>query len=446
MFEKILVANRGEIAVRIIRACRELGIATVAVYSEIDHDSLHVRLADESFCIGPANAAQSYLNIPSIISVAEVSGAQAIHPGYGFLAENAHFAEVCEENGIVFIGPSADAIRRMGNKSEAKKTMLNAKIPVTPGSKGIIKSAKEVKLLVKEMDGFPLIIKASSGGGGRGMRLVHNENELSEMIILARSEAEKSFGNPDVYIEKYIENPRHIEVQILADRFGNVVYFAERDCSIQRRHQKLIEESPSAALSKKQRMEMGLVAVRAAKAVDYVGAGTVEFLLSQDGKFYFMEMNTRIQVEHCVTEMVTNIDLVKEQIKIAAGERMKIKQKDIGVLGHAIEFRINAENPDKNFMPSPGQLSLYLPPGGPGVRVDSHAFQDYVIPPVYDSLIAKVIVWGENRKKAIERSIRVLDEFVIEGVYTTIPFHLKVLNNAFFRKGDIATNFIQTRL
>ncbi|MFC1478281.1 acetyl-CoA carboxylase biotin carboxylase subunit [Candidatus Margulisiibacteriota bacterium] len=446
MFNKVLIANRGEIAVRIIRACRELKIGTVVVYSEIDRDSLHVRLADEAFCIGPAASDQSYLNIKSIISVAEVTGAEAIHPGYGFLAENAHFAEVCEEHGIVFIGPPADVIRKMGDKAIAKNTMREARVPVIPGSKGTVETGADLSKMVKRTGGYPLIVKASAGGGGRGMRIVQNEHELDEMIGIARFEAEKSFGNPEVYIEKYIENPRHVEVQIMADKHGNVIHLGERDCSVQRRHQKLIEESPCCALDSKQRAEIGQTAVKAAKAVGYVGAGTVEFLLAPDKKFYFMEMNTRIQVEHSVTELTTDTDLVQEQILVAAGEKLSIKQKDVEVRGHAIEFRINAEDPDKNFMPSPGPLNLYLPPGGPGVRVDSHAYQGYVIPPTYDSLVAKLMVWGKDRDAAIERGVRALDEFVVEGIKTTIPFHLKVLQNGFFRKGDISTNFIQRRM
>ena len=446
MFNKILIANRGEIAVRIIRACRELNIGTVAVFSEIDRESLHVKLADEAYCIGPAPSNLSYLQIKSILSVAEVTGADAIHPGYGFLAENAHFAEVCAEHGITFIGPSPDVIRKMGDKAVAKITMQQSRVPVVPGSKGVITSGKEVGKLMKMMGGFPLIVKASAGGGGRGMRVVQNEKELDEMIGLARFEAEKAFGNPEVYIEKYIENPRHVEVQIMADGHGNVVHLGERDCSIQRRHQKLLEESPCAVLDEKQRAEIGATAVRAAKAVGYVGAGTIEFLLAPDKKFYFMEMNTRIQVEHSVTEMVTDTDLVREQILVAAGKKLSFKQKDIKINGHAIEFRINAEDPDKNFMPCPGTLSLYLPSGGVGVRVDSHAYQGYTIPPTYDSLVAKLIVWDKNRKSCIARSVRALEEFVIEGIHTTIPFHLKVLGNAFFQKGDIATNFIDRRM
>ncbi|MFA5929055.1 MAG: acetyl-CoA carboxylase biotin carboxylase subunit [Candidatus Margulisiibacteriota bacterium] len=446
MFKKVLIANRGEIAVRIIRACHELGIACVVVYSEADRDTLAVKLADEAFCIGPAPSAKSYLNVKSLISVAEVTGADAIHPGYGFLSENSNFAEVCEEHGITFIGPPPAVIHKMGDKAMAKKTMIEAKVPVIPGSKGKIESSKDVTKIIKQMGGFPLIVKASAGGGGRGMRIVQNEEELDGLISVARMEAEKSFGNPEVYIEKYIENPRHVEVQIMADKYGNVVHLGERDCSIQRRHQKLIEESPCSVLSKKQRTEIGQIAVKAAKAVGYVGAGTIEFLLTPDKKFYFMEMNTRIQVEHCVTEMVTGFDLVKEQILVAAGNKLSIKQKNINFNGHAIEFRINAEDPDKNFMPCPGTLELYLPPGGPGVRVDSHVYQGYTIPPTYDSLVAKVIVWGRNRKEAIDRGTRALNELVIEGIKTTTPFHLKVLNNAFFRKGDIATNFIQRRI
>lgn len=445
MFRKILIANRGEIALRIIRACKEMGIGTVAIYSEADRNSLHAHYADEAFCVGPAPGNRSYLNIPNIISAATIAGVDAIHPGYGFLAENARFAEICDTHRIKFIGPPAEAIEKMGDKAVAKQTMRNAGVPVVPGSDGIIEN-EEMAIELAEETGYPVIIKASAGGGGRGMRVVYNQNELLNAIRTAQTEAEAAFGNAEVYMEKYIEEPKHIEVQLLLDEHGNGIYLGERDCSVQRRHQKVIEESPSPAVSPELRRKIGEAALAGAKSVGYSNAGTVEFLLDKNGKFYFMEMNTRIQVEHPVTEMVTGVDLIKEQIRIAAGAELKLKQSDIMVRGHAIECRVNAEDPDKNFMPSPGKITLYHLPGGPGVRVDGAAYQEYVIPPNYDSMIAKLIVWDENREAAISRMLRALEEFEIEGVKTTIPFHIRVLNNPYFQKGEVYTNFIQTRI
>jgi len=443
LFKKILIANRGEIAVRVIRACRELGISSVAIYSEADRNSLHVKLANEAFCIGPAAASQSYLNIAAIISVAEVTGAEAIHPGYGFLSENANFAEVCRTHNITFIGPTVENIKEMGDKAVAKETMQKAGVPVIPGSKGVIRELKEAEIVATKT-GYPVIIKAVAGGGGKGMRVAKNIKELRKYFTMASAEALASFGNPDIYMEKYIDMPRHIEVQIMADKFGNVVHLGERDCSVQRRHQKLLEESPSIALTPEIRSKIGAIATKAAKSIKYVGAGTIEFLLDSNKKFYFMEMNTRIQVEHCVTEQVTGFDLVKEQIRVAAGEKLSFKQKDVVINGHAIEFRINAEDSLKNFMPCPGEIRLYLPPGGPGVRVDSHLYAGYKVPPNYDSLLAKLIVWGKTRNEVIDRAKRALDEFVIDGVQTVIPFHLKILENQAFQKGEVFTNFIET--
>jgi acetyl-CoA carboxylase biotin carboxylase subunit len=442
MFKKILIANRGEIAVRIIRAARELGIATVAVYSDVDRDCLHVKLADEAFCIGPASPNQSYLNIPSIISVAEVSGAEAIHPGYGFLAENAKFVEICAASGIKFIGPGTEAMQKMGDKATARKTVARAGVPVVPGSEGTISDEKTAKALADKI-GYPIAIKATAGGGGKGLRVAWDRDEFITLMRTARAEAEAAFGNPEVYFEKYIEEPRHIEVQILADSFGNVIHLGERDCSIQRRHQKLVEESPSPVIDERTRRKLGEAAVRAAKAVNYVSAGTIEFLFDKHGKFYFMEMNTRVQVEHPVTEMVTNIDIIKEQIAIAAGAKLALKQGEVKFQGHAIECRINAEDHTKNFMPSPGTIKTYLAPGGPGVRIDSHAYQGYKILPNYDSLIAKLIVWGHTRAAAISRMERALEEYVIDGIATTIPFHLLVVKNEAFKKGEVTTKFIE---
>jgi len=441
MFHKVLIANRGEIAVRIIRACKELGIYTVAVYSEADRESLHVELADEAYCIGPTASKDSYLNLTNIISVAKLTEADAIHPGYGFLAENADFAEVCQSFQLEFIGPSPDAIQKMGEKSVAKETMKDAGVPVVPGSDGLVEDVEEAIKVAEEI-GYPVIIKATAGGGGKGMRVAYNNQDLKKSFEMARQEAEKAFGNPGVYIEKFLEAPRHIEIQIMADKHGNVVHLGERDCSIQRRHQKLVEEAPSPALTEKLRKEMGEAAVKAAKAVNYHGAGTVEFLLEND-HFYFMEMNTRIQVEHPVTELITGVDLIKEQIKVAAGEPLSFTQEDIEINGWALECRINAENPSKNFMPSPGKIDFYLPPGGLGVRVDSAVYPGYTITPFYDSMIAKLIVWGRNREEAIERMKRALKEFAIEGIDTTIPFHLTLLNHRLFQSGDFDTKFLE---
>lgn len=445
MFRKVLIANRGEIAVRIIRACRELGIRTVAVYSEADRNSLHVRLADEAFCIGPPPSGESYLNIPNIISTAELLGVDAIHPGYGFLAENPQFAEICEDCHITFIGPPSSAIAAMGNKARARELMRKAGVPVVPGSEGPVRSESKALEVAKSI-GFPLIVKASGGGGGRGMRVVHNLEDLRMALQQAQTEAEAAFGDREVYLERYVTEPRHIEVQILADTKGNIIHLGERDCSIQRRHQKLIEESPAPRLHPGLRKALAKAAIRAAEAIGYVGAGTVEFLVDQENHFYFIEMNTRIQVEHPVTEMITGVDLVKEQIRIAAGEPLRISQRDVTFTGHAIECRINAEDPRNDFRPSPGTVTTFIPPGGPGIRVDTHVYSGYTIPPYYDSLIAKVIAWGKDREEAISRMKRALQEFEIGGVKTTIPFHLRVLENAFFRRGEIYTNFVQRRI
>ena len=442
MFKKILIANRGEIALRIIRACRELGIKSVAVYSEADRDSLHVKLADESICIGPASPKESYLNIPRVISAAEVSGAQAIHPGYGFLSENAYFSEVCSANNIVFIGASPENIRLMGNKSEAKATMKRFNVPTVPGSDGIIESEDQLDAIA-ERTGFPLMIKASAGGGGKGMRIVESNAQLHEMYTIATSEAKSAFGNGDVYIEKFVENPRHVEIQVLSDEHGHAIHLGERDCTVQRRHQKLIEESPSPVLDEVLREKMGTAAVTVASALRYKGAGTVEFLVDKHRNFYFMEMNTRIQVEHPVTEMVTSIDLLKQQILIAATGSLKLQQSDVHLNGHAIEFRINAEDHTRHFAPSPGKINLFLPPGGMGVRVDSHIYPGYVVPPFYDSLLGKLIVWGKDRTEAIARAERALDEFIVDGVHTTIPFHILALRHPQFVKGEFDTSFVE---
>ena len=417
MFKKVLIANRGEIAIRIIRACKELGIATVAVYSEADKESLHVKVADEAICIGPASPVESYLNINRIISAAEMAGAEAIHPGYGFLAENDQFSEICKANKIVFIGASPENIRLMGNKSQAKKTMQKLGVPCVPGSDGIIKSESELDEIAKKT-GFPLMIKASAGGGGKGMRIVENKSQLHNSFQIAVNEAKSCFGNGDVYIEKYVENPRHVEIQILSDRKGNAVHLGERDCSIQRRHQKLIEEAPSPFINDKLRKKMGKASIKAAQGIKYQGVGTVEFLVDKHKNFYFMEMNVRVQVEHPVTEMITSIDIVKEQIKIAYSKTCTLKQSEIEFRGHCIELRINAENYKKNFAPSPGKIELYLPPGGPGVRFDSFLYPGYRVPTNYDSLLGKLIVWGRDREEAIVRALRALDEFVIDGVVT----------------------------
>jgi acetyl-CoA carboxylase biotin carboxylase subunit len=441
MFSRILIANRGEIALRIIRACKELGIKTVAVYSEIDAESLHVRLADEAVCIGKAAPASSYLNIPSIISAAEITDVEAIHPGYGFLAEDAHFAEICESCQIKFIGPSAENMRMMGDKMTAKETMKKAGIPVTPGSEGLITSKEEALKEAKRI-GYPVIIKASAGGGGKGMRVCHNDVRLVSAFMTAQSEAESAFGNSAVYMEKYIEAPRHIEFQIMADEKGNVVHLGERDCTVQRRHQKLIEEAPSACLSEDMRRRMGEAAVKGAEAVGYRGAGTIEFLVDGDD-FYFMEMNTRIQVEHPVTEMVTGIDLIKAQIRVAAGEKLPFTQKDVKIKGCAIECRVNAEDPDHDFRPSPGKITALSIPGGPGIRVDTSVYAGYEIPPFYDSMIAKIIAFGDTREAAIITMQRALDEFLIAPIKTTVDFHKKVLADSDFRKGNFSTHYIE---
>ncbi|GED29554.1 acetyl-CoA carboxylase biotin carboxylase subunit [Brevibacillus centrosporus] len=443
MFQKVLIANRGEIAVRVIRACRELGIRTVAVYSEADREALHVKMADEAYCIGPKASKDSYLNIANIMSVATKVGADAIHPGYGFLAENADFAEICAACNITFIGPDPDAIVNMGDKATAKDTMKAAGVPTVPGTEGLIEDVADAIKTANEI-GYPVMVKATAGGGGRGMRVAVDDEDLEKAIRQAQNEAKTAFGNPGVYLEKFVEGPRHVEIQVMADKHGNAVYLGERDCSIQRRHQKLIEEAPSPALSEKLRKQMGEAAVAAAKAVSYHGAGTVEFLLDKHGKFYFMEMNTRIQVEHPVTELVTGFDLIKEQLTVAAGQPLSFTQEDIVLDGWAIECRINAENPVKNFMPSPGRITEYLAPGGFGVRVDSAAYAGYSIPPYYDSMIAKLIVWGKDRNEAIERMKRALGEFVVEGITTTIPFHLKVLEHEVFVSGHFDTKFLET--
>ncbi|MCY9375463.1 acetyl-CoA carboxylase biotin carboxylase subunit [Bacillus spizizenii] len=444
MIKKLLIANRGEIAVRIIRACKELGIETVAVYSEADKDALHVQMADEAFCIGPKASKDSYLNVTNIVSVAKLTGTDAIHPGYGFLAENADFAELCEEVNVTFVGPSADAISKMGTKDVARETMKQAGVPIVPGSQGVIENVEEAVSLANEI-GYPVIIKATAGGGGKGIRVARTEEELINGIKITQQEAATAFGNPGVYIEKYIEDFRHVEIQVLADNYGNTIHLGERDCSIQRRLQKLLEESPSPALDSEIREQMGDAAVKAAKAVGYTGAGTVEFIYDyNEQRYYFMEMNTRIQVEHPVTEMVTGTDLIKEQIKVASGMELSLKQEDVEFEGWAIECRINAENPSKNFMPSPGEIKMYLPPGGLGVRVDSAAYPGYSIPPYYDSMIAKVITYGKTRDEAIARMKRALSEFVIEGIETTIPFHLKLLEHETFVGGEFNTKFLET--
>ncbi|MGD1918676.1 MAG: acetyl-CoA carboxylase biotin carboxylase subunit [Pleurocapsa sp.] len=444
-FDKILIANRGEIALRILHTCAEMGIATVAVHSTIDRQALHVQLADESVCIGPPPSGKSYLNIPNIIAAALTRNATAIHPGYGFLAENARFVEICNDHQLTFIGPSKEAMLAMGDKSTAKKTMQQAGVPTVPGSNGLLRDEDEAKVVAGKI-GYPVMIKATAGGGGRGMRLVQDESELVRMFQAAQGEAEAAFGNGGVYLEKFVENPRHIEFQIIADSHGNVVHLGERDCSIQRRHQKLLEEAPSAVLSQKLRTKMGEAAVKAAQSINYVGAGTVEFLLDKYGDFYFMEKNTRSQVEHPVTEVVTGIDLIAEQIRVAQGDKLRFTQDDVILRGHAIECRINAEDPKFNFRPHPGRISAYLPPGGPGVRMDSHVYTDYEIPPYYDSLIGKLIVWGEDRDTAIKRMKRALRECAITGVPTTIEFHQRILETPAFLEGEIYTNFIAEHL
>ncbi len=442
MFQKILIANRGEIAVRIIRACRELGIKSVAVYSTADKDALHTQLADEAICIGGPSPKDSYLNMERILSATIACRADAIHPGFGFLSENAKFAEMCNKCNIKFIGPSATVIDRMGNKQEARKTMMEAGVPVVPGTKEAVYTAEEGKKLAEQI-GYPVMIKASSGGGGKGMRISRSAEDFESSFKVAQQESINGFGDNTMYIEKYIESPRHIEIQILADKYGNVVSLGERECSIQRRHQKLIEESPSAALDDKLRKEMGAVAVKAAKAAGYESAGTIEFLLDKSKKFYFMEMNTRIQVEHPVTEMVTGLDLIKEQIHIAQGEKLAFKQKDISLKGHAIECRINAEDPERNFMPNPGKIDNLHFPGGNGIRVDSAIFSGYTIPPYYDSMIAKIIVYAKDRESAISKMRSALGELNIDGVVTNLDYQYEIINHSVFQSGDFNTHFIQ---
>ncbi|MDH6369790.1 acetyl-CoA carboxylase biotin carboxylase subunit [Paenibacillus sp. VTT E-133280] len=440
--QKVLIANRGEIAVRIIRACRELGISTVAVYSEPDRDSLHVRLADEAYCIGPMPSKDSYLNFTNIMSVATLTECDAIHPGYGFLAENADFAEICESCNIIFIGPSPDAINRMGDKAVAKETMKLAGVPIIPGSEGLVGDVEEAVMLGRDI-GYPIIVKATAGGGGKGIRIAEDEESLVKQITAAQQEAQKAFGNAGVYLEKYLTGMKHVEIQIIADKHGNVVHLGERDCSVQRRRQKLIEEAPCSVLTPDIREAMGNAAVRAALAVNYSGAGTLEFLLGPDGQFYFMEMNTRIQVEHPVTEMVTGVDLIKEMISVAEGNPLSFTQEDIEINGWSIECRINAEDPERNFMPSPGKIGFYLPPGGLGVRVDSAAYPGYTISPFYDSMIAKLIVWAPTRQEAIAKMKRALAEFAVEGIHTTIPFHQKLLEHPVFLDGNFDIKFLE---
>ena len=440
MFKKILIANRGEIAMRVIRTCREMGIQTVAVYSTADADSLHIKYADEAVCIGAPMSKESYLNIPRIIAAAEITNADAIHPGYGFLSENAEFSEICASSGIKFIGPSPEMIRAMGDKKTAKDTVKRVNVPTVPGSAGLVEDLNEAKEVARRVV-YPIIIKATAGGGGKGMRVVQREEDLEKAFQTARNEAEKAFGNPGVYIEKFVEEPRHIEIQVLGDQHGNVIHLGERDCSVQRRHQKLIEESPSPIVSEELRAEMGEAAVAAAKAINYEGAGTVEFLVDKYRKFYFMEMNTRIQVEHPVTEEVCDIDLIKQQILVAAGK--KISTRKIMPHGHSIECRINAEDPSNDFRPCPGDLKVFHTPGGHGVRVETHAYAGYRIPPHYDSMIAKLIVHAPSREEAIERMLRALDEFIVEGVKTTIPLHKKIMQSQLFRSGNFDTSFLE---
>ena len=442
---KLLIANRGEIALRILRTCREMGIATVAVHSTVDRNALHVQLADEAVCVGEAPSSRSYLNIPNILAAATSRGADAIHPGYGFLAENANFAEICQAHSITFVGPSPESIRAMGDKSTAKHTMQRVGVPTIPGSEGLLDTPQTAARLAEAM-GYPVMIKATAGGGGRGMRLVPSAEQLESLFRAAQGEAEAAFGNPGLYMEKFIDRPRHVEVQILADRHGNVVHLGERDCSVQRRHQKLLEEAPSPGLSTDLRQRMGNAAVSAARSIGYEGAGTVEFLLDRSGHFYFMEMNTRIQVEHPVTEMVTGIDLIAEQLRIAGGEPISVLQEEIQIHGHAIECRINAEDPSHNFRPAPGRITGWLPPGGPGVRVDSHVYTGYEIPPFYDSLIGKLIVWGVDRDAALRRLGRALSECAITGIPTTIDFHLALLDRPEFQRGDIHTKFVEQEM
>lgn len=442
MFNKILIANRGEIALRVIRACHELGIKTVAIYSTADDLSLHVKFADEAVCIGPPPSSESYLNIPRIIAAGEITNSDAIHPGYGFLSESSEFSRICFENGFEFIGPNPEMIKSMGDKATAKKTMKSAGVPVIPGGEGILSDAEEAKIIANEM-GYPIMLKATAGGGGRGMRLVKKENELTDLYEIAYQEALLGFGNGDLYIEKFIEKTRHIEIQILADAMGNVIHLGERDCSIQRRHQKLVEESPSPAVDNQLRIAMGEAAIAGAKSIDYIGVGTIEFLLDKNKNFYFMEMNTRIQVEHPVTEMVTGVDLIKQQIRVHAGEKCPSYNSNYKLRGHSIECRINAEDPSKNFMPSPNKITNFHMPGGKGVRIDSHAYTGYVIPTHYDSMIGKLIVHAKNRPQAIIRMQRALEEAIIEGPKTTIPYHQKIMENDDFISGKFDTGFLE---
>jgi len=439
VFKKILIANRGEIALRVIRACRELGIGTVAVYSEADRDSLHVRFSDEDICIGPAASRESYLNIPRIVAAAEITGAEAIHPGYGFLAENAEFAEICDRSGIVFIGPTADQIRRMGDKAEARRTMIEAGVPVVPGSKGAVDDVEAARVEAERI-GYPVIIKAAAGGGGKGMRVAESADVIENTFTMARNEAAAAFNDARVYIERFVQRPRHVEIQVMGDQHGNLVHLGERDCSIQRRHQKLIEESPSPAITPETRQAMGEAAILAGRAIDYSNAGTVEFLLAESGEFFFMEMNTRIQVEHPVTEMVTGVDLVKEQIRSAAGERIGGPPT---LAGHAIECRINAEDPEYDFRPSPGKITAFHAPGGPGIRIDTHVYAGYSVPPYYDSLLGKLIAYGSTREEALGRAYQALEEFIIEGVKTTIPFLRDVLRHPDFVAGNVDTHSLE---
>ena len=442
MFNKILIANRGEIAIRVIRACKELGIKSVAVYSTQDENALHTVFADEAVCIGPSSSTQSYLNATRIISAAEITGADAVHPGYGFLSENSEFADMCNSCEITFIGPSSEVIRRMGDKAEAKKSMAQAGVPVVPGSDGIVQKDSEAREMAKEL-GYPVILKAVAGGGGKGMRIVKDPKSLENSYMMAKAEAEAAFGNSDLYLEKYIESPRHIEIQLVGDQEGNMIYLGERECSIQRRHQKLIEESPSPIITDKIRKIMGETAVKGALHVGYYSTGTIEYLVDKDLNYYFMEMNTRIQVEHPVTEMVYQVDLIKEQIKVAAGETLTLKQNQLKPVGHSIECRINAEDPSNNFIPSPGEVTSFYQPGGPGTRVDTHIYASYQISPYYDSLIAKLVVWGKDRQESISRLNRALDEFVVEGIKTTIPFHKYVISTPEFLSGEFDTHFIE---
>ncbi len=441
MFKKVLIANRGEIALRIIRACHELGIRTVAVYSEADRESLHVRFADEDVCIGPPPAAASYLDIPRLISAAEITGAEAIHPGYGFLAENAEFSEICARSDFVFIGPTPEQIRAMGDKATARRTMMQVGVPTVPGSEGGVDDPAEAARLAETI-GYPVMIKASAGGGGKGMRVAEEAESFEKLFRQARNEAGAAFGDSEVYLEKFVVRPRHVEFQIFGDKYGRVVHLGERDCTLQRRHQKLIEEAPSPALTPQLRRRMGEAAVKAATTIDYIGAGTVEFLLDPDGEFYFIEMNTRIQVEHPVTEVTTGFDLVKEQIRVAAGEPLSLPDGEVVHRGHAIEFRINAEDPDRDFAPSPGQITTFHPPGGPGVRLDTHVYAGYHVPPYYDSLLGKLIVSGNTRIETIGRAQHVLDSFVVEGIPTTIGFLSRIARDPRFVSGDVDTGFV----